>query len=216
MELTHTFTVPVGVEQAFAVLRDIQRVAPCMPGAALDSVSGDEFTGTVKVKVGPMQITYRGEARFVDVDEAAKTAAIEAKGTQIRGAGTASALVRATLQEQGADSTLVTVQTELNVTGKPAQFGRGVMADVGNKLLGQFADCLAGELQKGDAVPEPEPAQDATAAPAPPAATQTDQEAIDLFQVAGAPVLKRVLPLLAAALLLIVLVRRRRGSRRRP
>src|SRR5688500_5560845 len=122
MQLTHHFTVPIGADQAFRVLRDIERVAPCMPGATLDAGTGDEFTGTVKVKVGPMQITYRGEARFIDVDEAARTAAIEAKGKEMRGAGTAAAVVRATLQEQGPDSTLVTVKTDLNVTGKPAQF----------------------------------------------------------------------------------------------
>jgi carbon monoxide dehydrogenase subunit G len=145
MQLEHSFTVPVGVEEAWRVLLDIERVAPCMPGASLDSVDGDDFTGTVKVKVGPIGLTYKGKASFVEKDEAAHRAVIDAQGKDTRGNGTAGAKVSASLQAEG-DSTRVDVVTDLNITGKPAQFGRGVMVDVGNKLIGQFADCLAGKL----------------------------------------------------------------------
>ena len=124
-----------------------------MPGAALDTVDGDDFTGTVKVKLGPIGLTYKGKASFVEKDEAAHRAVIDAQGRDARGNGTATAKVTATLTEQGGE-TKVDVVTDLDITGKPAQFGRGVMVDVGNKLIGQFADCLAGKLSGGgDAEP---------------------------------------------------------------
>jgi carbon monoxide dehydrogenase subunit G len=150
LQLEHAFTVPVGIDDAWAVLLDIERVAPCMPGAAIDSVDGDDFTGTVKVKLGPIGLTYKGKASFVEKDEAAHKAVIRAQGRDARGNGTAAATVTAVLIAEG-DTTKVAVTTDLDITGKPAQFGRGVMADVGNKLIGQFADCLAGQLSGGDA-----------------------------------------------------------------
>src|SRR5262245_24935001 len=128
MQLEHSFTVPVGVDEAWRVLLDIERVAPCMPGASLDSVDGDGFTGTVKVKVGPIGLTYKGKARFSEKDEHAHRAVIDAQGKDARGNGTAAAKVASTLQAEG-DSTRVDVVTDLNITGKPAQFGRGVMVD---------------------------------------------------------------------------------------
>ena len=149
MQLEHSFTVPVGVDEAWAVLLDIERVAPCMPGAAVDSVDGDDFTGTVKVKLGPIGLTYKGKASFVEKDEAAHKAVIRAQGRDARGNGTAAATVSAVLVADG-DSTKVVVTTDLDITGRPAQFGRGVMVDVGNKLIGQFAECLAGQLTDGD------------------------------------------------------------------
>ena len=159
MQLEHSFTVPVGVEDAWRVLLDIELIAPCMPGAAIDSVDGDDFTGTVKVKLGPIGLTYKGKASFIEKDEVAHRAVIDARGRDARGNGTANAKVIATLTESGG-STKVNVITDLDLTGRPAQFGRGVMADVGNKLIGQFADCLAGKLTEGampiaDAAPEP-------------------------------------------------------------
>src|SRR4051794_29477025 len=120
-----------------------------MPGAALDSVTGDDFTGRVKVKLGPINLTYQGKASFVEKDEAAHKAVIDARGKDQRGNGTAAAVVTATLQAEG-EATRVNVLTDLNITGRPAQFGRGVMTDVGNKLLGQFADKLAAQLGEGD------------------------------------------------------------------
>jgi len=145
VELEHEFTVPVGVEEAWAVLRDIERIGPCMPGATIESVEGEHFTGSVKVKVGPITVRYHGEADFVDVDEAGHAARIEAKGKETKGSGTARATVSAALESVD-DGTRVRLVTDLAVTGKPAQFGRGVMADVGTKLIGQFADCLSSQL----------------------------------------------------------------------
>ena len=121
-----------------------------MPGAALDSVEGDDFTGRVKVKLGPINLTYQGKASFIEKDEAAHKAVIDARGKDQRGNGTAAAVVTAKLEAEGA-ITRVDVLTDLNITGRPAQFGRGVMTDVGNKLLGQFADKLAAQLGEGDA-----------------------------------------------------------------
>ncbi|MGY1772413.1 SRPBCC domain-containing protein [Blastococcus sp. SYSU D00813] len=149
MQLENSFTVPVPIDEAWRVLLDIERIAPCMPGAALDSVTGDDFTGRVKVKLGPINLTYQGKASFVEKDEAAHRAVIDARGKDQRGNGTAAAVVTATLAAEGA-TTRVDVLTDLNITGRPAQFGRGVMTDVGNKLLGQFADKLAAQLAAGD------------------------------------------------------------------
>src|SRR4051812_49523733 len=123
-----------------------------MPGAALDSVTGDDFTGRVKVKLGQINLTYQGKASFVEKDEAAHKAVIDARGKDQRGNGTAAAIVTAELKPEG-EVTRVDVLTDLNITGRPAQFGRGVMTDVGNKLLGQFADKLAAQLGAGDSEP---------------------------------------------------------------
>jgi carbon monoxide dehydrogenase subunit G len=142
MELEHSFTVPVPVDRAWDVLLDVERVAPCMPGATLDSVSGDDIAGRIKVKVGPISMTYAGTAKFTERDKDAGVVVLEASGKDTRGAGTASASVRSTLEGKG-DETHVVVHTTLNVTGKPAQFGRGVMTEVGGRLIGIFADNLA-------------------------------------------------------------------------
>jgi carbon monoxide dehydrogenase subunit G len=145
MELEHSFSVPVPEERAWDVLLDVERVAPCMPGATLTSVDGDAIHGSIKVKVGPITMTYQGTARFTERDPAAHVITLEASGKETRGAGTASAKVRSMLEAAG-DQTHVVVHTSLNVTGKPAQFGRGVMAEVGGKLIGIFADNLAAML----------------------------------------------------------------------
>lgn len=168
MELDHEFTVPVPVDRAWPVLLDVERVAPCMPGATLDDIDGDEFTGRLKVKVGPITVTYRGSARFASKDDQANKVTIEGSGKETRGAGTASATVDAQLHENG-DQTRVTVHTNLNVTGRPAQFGRNVMSEVGAKLVGQFADCLASEL----AAPSPAVAEGAPSPEGAPASEVT-------------------------------------------
>jgi carbon monoxide dehydrogenase subunit G len=142
MELKHSFTVPVSVDRAWDVLLDVERVAPCMPGATLDSVDGDDITGKIKVKVGPISMTYAGKASFTERNREAGLVVLEASGKDTRGAGTASATVRSELTAAG-DQTEVTVLTTLNVTGKPAQFGRGVLNEVGGKLIGIFATNLA-------------------------------------------------------------------------
>jgi len=145
MELEHSFTVPVPEDRAWEVLLDVERVAPCMPGATLDSVDGDDIRGRIKVKVGPIAMTYAGTAKFTERDPHAHVITLEASGKETRGAGTASATVRSMLEGQG-DQTHVVVHTTLNVTGRPAQFGRGVMAEVGGKLIGIFAANLADML----------------------------------------------------------------------
>jgi carbon monoxide dehydrogenase subunit G len=170
VQLEHSFTVPVGIDEAWKILLDIERIGPCLPGAVIDSVDGDDFTGTVKVKLGPINLSYKGKASFVEKDEAARRAVIDARGRDARGNGTAAAKVTATLSE-GNGSTTVQVNTDLDITGKPAQFGRGVMVDVGNKLLGQFADALAATI-KGSGESGP-PATD----PAAPNAAATPQAA---------------------------------------
>jgi carbon monoxide dehydrogenase subunit G len=161
MELEHQFSVPVPVAQAWDVLLDVERIAPCMPGATVDSFDGETILGRVKVKVGPIQVTYAGTAKFVEKDEAGRRAVIEASAKEARGTGTAAATITAVLTDTGGSSTDVVVTTDLAITGKPAQFGRGVMAEVGNKILGKFADCLADELAGGGtataAAPAPSP-----------------------------------------------------------
>jgi carbon monoxide dehydrogenase subunit G len=181
MRLDHNFTVPVPVDEAWQVLLDVPRIAPCMPGAALTEFDGDTFAGTVKVKLGPIGLTYRGTGRFVERDEAAGRVVIEASGRDTRAAGTAAATVTATLVAEG-DATRVEVATDLTVTGKPAQFGRGMLADVSGKLIGQFADCLASTLAAAPVAAVDEPAA-APVAAAPVA--EADVEPIDLLKITG-------------------------------
>jgi uncharacterized protein len=158
VDLQHSFSVPIGVEEAWEAFTDIERIAPCLPGAAITSVDGDEFTGTAKVKLGPISLQYAGKGTWVSRDQSTYSAVIEAQGKDKRGNGTAGATISAHLEPEG-DATRVVVDTELKITGRPAQFGRGVIQDVGGKLLDQFAACLATRLA--------EPAIDtAAAAPA--------------------------------------------------
>jgi carbon monoxide dehydrogenase subunit G len=152
MDLQHEFIVAVPVEQAWEVLLDIERIAPCLPGATVDSVEGDSFTGRVKVKVGPITVTYRGTAMLLNRDDDAHRATIRADGREARGSGTAAATVELALHDEG-QRTRVTLDTELAITGRPAQFGRGVLVDVSNKLLGTFADCLERTLAADRAAP---------------------------------------------------------------
>jgi len=141
MEMDHSFTVPVPPERAWDVLLDVERIAPCMPGASVDEFDGEVVTGRIKVKVGPVSLTYRGTAKFTERDPDAKVIVLDASGKETRGAGTASATVRATL-EPGGEGTIASMHTTMNVTGRPAQFGRGVMIEVGSKLVDQFAQNL--------------------------------------------------------------------------
>jgi carbon monoxide dehydrogenase subunit G len=147
IELEHSFEVPVPPDQAWKVLLDVQRVAPCMPGATVESADGDEVSGKIKVKVGPIALTYTGKATFTERDDAGHSVKIEAAGKETRGAGTASAIVLARLSEDNGQ-TRVNVHTTLNVTGRPAQFGRGVMAEVSGKIIDKFAANLAAQLAR--------------------------------------------------------------------
>jgi carbon monoxide dehydrogenase subunit G len=162
MQLQHRFTVPASVDETWAAFQDLERVAPCFPGAALTSVDGDSFSGTVKIKLGPISMQYAGTGTFLERDEATHKARIEAKGKDKRGNGTAAALVTAQLSPDGS-GTAVDVSTDLSITGKPAQFGRGVIQDVSNKLLERFTVCLADTLEGSEEARE----EPAVAAPAP-------------------------------------------------
>jgi carbon monoxide dehydrogenase subunit G len=234
MELTNDFRVAIPPATAWGVLTDVERIAPCMPGAQLQEVHGEEYRGVVKVKVGPITAQYKGAATFVERDDANLKAVLRAEGRDTRGQGNASATITATLSPDG-DGTHVTVVTDLHVTGKVAQFGRGVMADVSSKLLGQFVECLettvlAGEAKAAGAAPDAGPATtagEATGAgpatweaPAAPAASNTPPEVassaprkidspeakpVDLIDTAGGSVAKRAAPVLAVLAVLWLL-----------
>ncbi|GAB3557402.1 SRPBCC family protein [Spelaeicoccus albus] len=145
MELHHNFTVPSSVDDTWATFNDLELVAPCFPGATLTGVDGDEFTGTVKVKLGPISMVYSGSGKFTERDEGAHRAVIEASGKDKRGNGNAGATVTVQLAPDG-DGTTVDVLTDMNVGGKPAQFGRGIIQSVSNKLMGKFVDCVKTKL----------------------------------------------------------------------
>jgi carbon monoxide dehydrogenase subunit G len=160
MELTNTFDVSVPVETAWAVLTDVERIAPCLPGAQLQEIEGDEYRGIVKVKVGPITAQYKGKATFVEKDDVNHKAVLDASGRDTRGQGNASATITAQLEPAG-EGTHVTVTTDLTVTGKVAQFGRGVLADVSAKLLGQFVDNLEQTVLTDDALAAAEVVEEA-------------------------------------------------------
>jgi carbon monoxide dehydrogenase subunit G len=153
MELTNEFRVAVPQHEAWTLLTDVERIAPCMPGAELQEIEGDDYRGVVKVKVGPITAQYKGKASFIEQDEAAGRAVLRAEGRDTRGQGNANATITALLVPDG-DGTRVTVTTDLTVTGRVAQFGRGVLADVSSKLLNQFVDCLEANVL-GEAPPPP-------------------------------------------------------------
>lgn len=238
MELTHSFTVPATVERTWQTFMDLELVGGCFPGATVTEVTDDGFAGTVKVKLGPIALTYAGTGAFVDRDDGAHRAVIEAKGKDKRGNGTAGATVTIQLQDAGDGHTRADVRTDLSVTGKPAQFGRGVMQDVSDKLLGQFVGCIEGLLsaqegQTGEPAEGVEPSRAAqtdeptppAVAPVPPvpAAAQTPspsrepEAALDLGS-AVLPVLVRSYGKQAAAavvaLLVVVMLVHRRSRRR--
>jgi carbon monoxide dehydrogenase subunit G len=150
MRLENAFTVPAPVEQAWSVLLDVERVAPCLPGAALDGGDGSEFSGTMTIKLGPVTSRYGGSVRIEQADEGARRAVLRASARDARGDGTASATITTQLEPDG-DGTRVVVVTDMQVSGPAAQFGRGVMQDVSGKLMRQFADCLAEEIGAGGA-----------------------------------------------------------------
>ncbi|MEU6196264.1 SRPBCC family protein [Streptomyces sp. NPDC047061] len=209
MELHHEFGVPVPVDEAWHALLDIERVAPCLPGAVVEDYDGRTVTGSVKVRVGPVTVTYRGTAVFEEQDGAAHRMVLVANGRETRGQGTARATVTATLAERDG-GTAVSVRTDLTVTGRPAQFGRGVLSEVGDRLVGQFADCLAERLAERVPGPggEPEPPGEdfGEAVPAQP---------LDLLRTAGVPVAKRAAAVAAVlAVLTVAAARLRRRLRR--
>ena len=196
MELNNEFRVAVPGAKTWQVLTDVERVAPCIPGAQLLSVDGDDFTGVVKVKVGPITVSYKGDASFQEKDEAAQRVVIKATGKETRGSGNAAAVVTAQLKDDGTNGTIVSITTDLTISGKAAQFGRGVLADVSTNLIGQFARNLEADLL-GDTATSAAASTPVAAATA--AATASDGvDSVDLLKVVAVPMAKRYAPAIAA------------------
>jgi carbon monoxide dehydrogenase subunit G len=233
MKLENEFTVPAPIEQAWEVLLDVERVAPCLPGAAIEGSDGDSHKGTMTIKIGPITARYTGTVKIEEADEAARRAVMRAQARDSRGQGTAGATITSTMQEVEG-GTRVHVETDLRVTGPAAQFGRGVMQDVSAKLMGRFADCLAEQMAGASATasagagattdrPEPPPgpagdsAEAAAAArpaePAPPVSPRPSEDVLDLGAASRDALLKRVAPVAAAMGLLILLLGIRRWRR---
>ena len=236
MDLNNTFEVTRPIEEAWAVLTDLERIAPCLPGAQLTEVEGEDYRGFVKVKVGPITAQFKGSANFVERNDQDHKAVLSGKGRDTRGAGNASALITAKLEAVSDSITRVNVDTDMKITGKFAQFGRGVMADVSANLMDQFAQNLAEMLvedateKSGEAVIADAGAVDASiddgeadteAASGEATAPQSgarkidmpESEAIDLIDAAGAPVLKRAATLAAVVVAFLLLRRLLRRSR---
>lgn len=227
MQLEHTFSVDAPIADVWQALIDPSRVVGCVPGATLTDVDGDKFTGQIKVKIGPVALVYKGVGTFIEKDEGARRAVIEGNAKESRGQGTAKATVSMSLKDEGGTTT-GTVLTDLAITGKPAQFGRGMLSDVGGKIIGQFSSCLSKKLAEPEpsAESEAEPAADAGSAAEPGNTTEPpnresavaqppeEAEALDLMAYAGGSVLKRVAPIVGAvvlgALVLVVIRRLRR------
>ncbi|MFJ1456343.1 SRPBCC family protein [Nocardia sp. N2S4-5] len=224
MKLDNTFSIPVPAAQAWSVLLDLERIAPCVPGATITSRDGDDFHGKIKVKLGPVGLSYSGIIKVVSQDEAAGIAVLEGRGRETRGNGTAKATITCKLVETDG-ATDVFVDTDLSITGKPAQFGRGALADVAGTLIGQFATNLADEITSS--VPAAAEAGNVSAFPGadnastpPPASAQAAPprkaaEPIDILAAAGANNATRYggLALLAITGLLVALLRRKRAAR---
>jgi carbon monoxide dehydrogenase subunit G len=202
MKLDHEFTVPVPIDDAWGAFNDLERVVPCFPGATLTSFDGEGFEGSVRVKLGPVSLQYTGTGSFAERDPVAHRAVVEAKGKDRRGNGTASARVTAWLTEKGS-STAVKVETDLTVTGRPAQFGRGLMQEVSDKLLDQFVTCLT--LEMGTRAAEP-------VAEGPIAEEQAEVKAaepavLNLGSTLGPAMARRLAPYLIGAVLALVVRR---------
>jgi carbon monoxide dehydrogenase subunit G len=226
MEIADSFRVSTPIEDTWTVLLDIEGIAPCLPGAQLQEVEGDEYRGIVKVKVGPITAQYKGTAKLAEADEANRRIVIDASGRDTRGQGNAKASIVVTMQPEGA-GTKVDVVTDLSITGKVAQFGRGVLADVSSKLMGQFVENLerdvlstAGGGDTSHAGSAYEQALETVPPTAPEAAAgprridSPEAEPVDLLEMAGNPLLKRLVPIGVAALVLFVVWRvlHRRGT----
>ena len=269
MQLENSFTIDAPIEKAWEALNTPETIAPCFPGATLTEYEGDAFHGTVKVKLGPISLTYKGKGIYKERDDAAHRVVIDAHGRDSRGNGTAEATVVGTMTADGPDKTAVTMVTDMKITGRPAQFGRGVISDVADKIIGQFASCVASKLQAGEQVAAPTaegaaegaesaqvpatvpatgsasgaastngaaaastggptvaaggtssasvPASTAAVpsatkpAPASSAPMKSEIDAIDLLDHAGAPVLRRLAPVVGGLLLLLVIILIRRS-----
>jgi len=214
MDLNHQFTVNVPIAEAWVILTDLERIAPCLPGAQLTEVEGDTYRGQVKIKVGPILAQFKGQASFVSRDDVAHKATLKGEGRDTTGKGNASALITAELTSVSPTSTTCTVHTDLTISGKVAQFGRGALADVSDKLLAQFSENLNQLITGAPAPSTPTTPDAAPAATSAPAAAPSEQPAIriinspevaplDLLGTAGAPILKRAIPALIAVVAVV-------------
>jgi carbon monoxide dehydrogenase subunit G len=209
MDLNHQFEVPVPVEEAWKILTDVERIAPCLPGAELQEVEGDTYRGVVKVKVGPIQAQFKGQASFVERDDTAHKAVLKGEGRDTGGKGNASAVITAQLSALSPTNTECKVHTDLSITGKVAQFGRGAMADISEKILAQFVVNL-NELIATQPSSSTAPAEVAAPTTAPVSAEGVrkiegpEAKPIDLLDAAGAPILKRALPVVVVVAAVVI------------
>ena len=222
-QLINEFTVNRPIEEAWPLITDIERIAPCLPGAELQEVEGETYRGVVKVKLGAISSQFKGEANFIERDDVNYRAVIKGAGRDTGGRGNASAEITAQAESLSPTSTRVAVTTDLHITGKVAQFGRGIMGDVSSKLMAQFADNLNRMIDEQGLAPAPvaseaaassEGASSDSATPAEPTVRKIDgpaTEPIDLMEVGGSSIVKRVAPALIALALILLLLRRRRG-----
>ena len=218
MRIENDMHVSASMEEAWALLTDIPAIAPCLPGAKLIDQDGDTYEGTMKVKVGPIVAEYSGTATVVEMNETDRTVKLTASGRDKRGAGNASADIFASMVEDDGGTT-VSIATDLKVAGKVAQFGRGAMADISKKLLGQFAECIEAKLQQADVVDEAETEPETIEAPndeaeasasEPEVSIDDDDDALDLKGVAGGALAKRLIPAVGgvvAAVIVYLIVR---------
>ena len=206
MDLNHEFIVNVPVNDAWVILTDLERIAPCLPGAQLTEVEGDTYRGQVKVKVGPIVAQFKGQASFVTRDDAAHTASLKAEGRDTTGKGTASAIITAQLTSITPTSTKCTVVTDLTISGKVAQFGRGALADVSDKLLAQFSENLNQLITSSPATTSATSAATEVAAISPEIRKIESAEVapIDLLGTAGAPILKRAIPVVVVLIAVVI------------
>ena len=227
MKLENEFIVDVPVDEVWDVVLDLERITPCLPGAALtNGADGDgEHEGTMKVRLGPVTQEYNGTVQIQEADESERRAVLQADGKDARGQGTASATITSTLHDEGSGNTRVRVETDMHITGRAAQFGRGLQQSVAEKILGQFADCLENEIKGGGAAQQAEPSANGAAegesqgeAAQQGGAQQEDEvEALDLGAVSQGEILERVKPLLpiaagVGALILVIWLLKRGGS----
>lgn len=206
MDLNHKFIVNVPVNDAWVILTDLERIAPCLPGAQLTEVEGDTYRGQVKVKVGPIVAQFKGQASFVTRDDAAHTASLKAEGRDTTGKGTASAIITAQLTSITPTSTKCTVVTDLTISGKVAQFGRGALADVSDKLLAQFSENLNQLITSSPATTSATSAATEVTAISPEIRKIESAEVapLDLLGTAGAPILKRAIPVVVVLIAVVI------------
>ena len=206
MDLNHEFIVNVPVKDAWVILTDLERIAPCLPGAQLTEVEGETYRGQVKVKVGPIVAQFKGQASFVSRDDIAHTASLKGEGRDTTGKGTASAIITAQLTSVTPTSTKCTVVTNLTISGKVAQFGRGALADVSDKLLAQFSENL-NQLINSSPAPATTTAASTEVAAAMPEIRKIESAEVaplDLLGTAGAPILKRAIPVVVALVAVVI------------